>query len=136
MLWPRFVDGAVQMTVPAATKNLRMTQRWLRVQTLVAVALAAALLLVSPVAAYSSMFGSLAAFLPALLFALIVAPRFGADSAIFLRAAVLAEAGKWLLTAVICIAVFVWVEPLAAGWFFAGMAAVIFAGWMGLFLTK
>ena len=124
------------MTVPAASKNLRMTQRWLRVQSLVALALAIALLAVSPVAAYSSMFGSLAAFLPALLFALIVAPRFGSDSAAFLRAAVLAEAGKWLLTAAICVAVFVAVEPLAAGWFFAGMVAVIFAGWAGLFLSK
>jgi len=124
------------MTVPAAAQNLRMTRRWLRVQSLVSVALAIALLAIDPVAAYSSMFGSLAAFLPALLFALVVAPRFGSDSAAFLRAAVLGEAGKWLLTGMICIAVFVWVEPLAAGWFFAGMAAVIFAGWMGLFFSE
>jgi len=134
MLWPRFVDGAVQMTVPAATENLRMTRRWLRVQSLVAIALAIALLAVGPVAAYSSMFGSLAAFLPALLFALIVAPRFGGDSSAFLRAAVIAEGAKWLLTALLCVAVFVWVEPLAAGWFFAGMIAVFVAGWLGLFL--
>jgi ATP synthase protein I len=130
----------MQMTAPesreAVNPNLRLTRRWLRAQTLVAMTLALAALLVSQVAAYSSMFGSLAAFLPSLLFALIVAPRFGSDSAAFLRAAVIAEAGKWLLTAVICIAVFVMVKPLAAGWFFAGMGAVILAGWLGLIFSK
>lgn len=123
-------------TVPADRSNHRLAQRWLRMQSLVAMALAAALLLVSPVAAYSSMFGSLAAFLPSLLFALVVIRRFGSDSAAFLRAAVLAEAAKWLLTAVICIVVFVWVKPLAAGWFFAGMVTVILAGWAGLIFGR
>lgn len=120
------------MTAPADPSNHRLAQRWLRTQSLVAMALAGVLLLVSPVAAYSSMFGSLAAFLPSLLFTLVVARRFGADSAAFLRAAVIGEALKWLLTAVICVAVFVWVTPLAAGWFFAGMGAVLLAGWAGL----
>jgi ATP synthase protein I len=124
------------MTDPVAMRNLRMTRRWLRVQSLVSVALAVGLLAIGPVAAYSSMFGSLAAFLPALLFALIVAPKYGADSAAFLRAAVIGEAGKWLLTAVLCIAVFVWVEPLAAGWFFTGMLVAMAAGWMGLILAQ
>lgn len=123
------------MTVPAVLSNYQMTRRWLRAQSLVSMALAVALLAVSPVAAYSSIFGSLAAFIPALVFALIVTRRFGSDSAAFLRAAVFAEAGKLLLTALICIAVFVWVRPLAAGWFFAGMGAVIIAGWMGLIFT-
>jgi ATP synthase protein I len=94
--------------------------------------LAGVLLLVGPVAAYSSMFGSLAAFIPALFFALFVAPKFGPDSAAFLRAAVIGEAGKIFLTALICVAVFVWVKPLAAGWFFVGMAVVIFSGRLGL----
>ena len=121
------------MTVPAAANNLRMTQRWLRVQSLVGLGLAGvAFLLSGRVAAYSSMFGSLAAFLPALLFALIVARRFGSDSGAFLRAAVLAECAKWLFCAAICVAVFVWVQPLAAGWFFTGMGLVILAGWLGL----
>ena len=123
------------MTVPAVLSNYQMTRRWLRAQSLVSMALAVALLAVSPVAAYSSIFGSLAAFIPALVFTLIVARRFGSDSAAFLRSAVIAEAGKLLLTALICIAVFVWVRPLAAGWFFAGMGAVIIAGWMGLIFT-
>lgn len=123
------------MTVPANLSNRRMTIRWLRIQSLVAVVLALVLMTVNPVAAYSSFFGSLAAYLPALLFTLIVARRFGPDSAAFLRAAVVAEAAKWLLTVVICIVVFVWVKPLAAGWFFAGMAMVIFAGWLGLIFT-
>ena len=124
------------MTFPAAAPNLAMTRKWLRTQSLVSIVLALIALTVSQVAAYSSMFGSLAAFLPNLLFALIVARKFGSDSAAFLRAAVLAEAGKWVLTAAICVAVFVWVEPLAAGWFFAGMGIVLLAGWMGLILAK
>lgn len=123
------------MTDPVAMRNLGMTRRWLKVQSLVSVALAIALLAVGQVAAYSSMFGSLAVFLPALVFALWVAPRFGRDSAAFLRAAVLGEAGKLLLTAALCVAVFVWVEPLAAGWFFAGMIATLVAGWAGLILA-
>lgn len=125
------------MTVPAAANNLRMTKRWLRVQSLVGIGLAGlALLVAGRVAAYSSMFGSLAAFLPALVFALIVARRFGADSSAFLRAAVLAEGMKWLFCAAICVAVFVAVKPLAAGWFFVGMGLVILAGWLGLIFNS
>ena len=109
-----------------------LVSRGLRIQSIVALLLAAVLLLVSPVAAYSSMFGSLAAYLPALLFALIVMPKFGADSASFLRAAAIGEVAKLFLTALLCAVVFIWVKPLAAGWFFAGMAAVIFSGRLGL----
>jgi len=65
-----------------------------------------------------------------------VAPKFGADSAAFLRAAVIGEAGKWLLTAMLCVATFVWVEPLAAGWFFTGMLVTMAAGWTGLILKQ
>lgn len=125
------------MTVPAAANNLRMTQRWLRVQSLVGFALAGvAFLLAGRVAAYSTLFGSMAAFLPALLFALIVARRFGSDSSAFLRAAVLAEVVKWFFCGAICVAVFVGVEPLAAGWFFTGMGLVILAGWLGLIFSS
>lgn len=120
------------MTDPAAMRNHRMTRRWLRIQALVAAALALGLLAVSPVVASSSMAGSLAVLLPALLFAVVVTPRYGADSAAFLRAAVLGEAGKLLLTAALCIATFVWLEPLAAGWFFTGMLVTLAAGWAGL----
>ena len=118
------------MTVP----NEQLIRRSLRVQSTVSLLLAGGLLLVGQVAAYSSMFGSLAAFLPALFFALFVTPKFGPDSAAFLRAAVIGEAGKILLTALICVAVFVWVKPLSAGWFFTGMAVVIFSGRLGLLL--
>jgi F0F1-type ATP synthase assembly protein I len=110
-----------------------MTRRSLRVQAIVSLALAAPLLLIGVVPAYSWVFGGLAAFLPSVVFAAIVAPRFGTDSANFLRAAVLAESVKWLLTALVCIVVFLGVEPLAAGWFFTGMGLVIVAGWLGLF---
>ena len=36
----------------------------------------------------------------------------------------------------ICVAVFVWVKPLAAGWFFGGMGAVLLAGWAGLIFAR
>src|SRR5210317_1169794 len=112
------------MTIPDG----RLISRGLRVQSMASLLLAGGLLLVGPVAAYSSMFGSLAAFIPALIFALVVTPKFGPDSAAFLRVAVIGEVVKILLTALICVAVFVWVKPLAAGWFFAGMVVAIFSG--------
>ena len=112
--------------------NGQMVSRGLRIQTIVALALAAALMLVGPVAAYSSLFGSLAAYIPALLFALLVAPKFGADSTAFLRTAAVAEVMKIFLTGLLCAVVFIWVKPLSAGWFFAGMAAVIFSGRLGM----
>lgn len=105
----------------------------LRAQSLTGAALALALLVISPVAAYSSLFGSLAAFVPALVFAALVAPKIGSESEAFLRAAMIGEAVKLILTGVICAVVFVWVEPLAAGWFFAGMILVIFIGYFGLY---
>ena len=51
------------MTVP----NGELIRRSLRVQSTVSLLLAGGLLLVCQVAAYSSMFGSLAAFIPALV---------------------------------------------------------------------
>ena len=114
------------------TPNSQLVARSLRIQTIVALLLAGGLLLLGPVAAYSSMFGSLAAYIPALFFALLVVPKFGADSAVFLRTAAVAEVAKLILTALICMAVFIWIKPLAAGWFFTGMMAVIFSGRLGL----
>ena len=119
------------MTIPDG----RLINRGLRIQSIASLLLAGGLLLLGPVAAYSSIFGSLAAFIPALVFALLVTPKFGPDSAAFLRAAVIGEAAKILLTALICVAVFVWVKPLAAGWFFAGMAVALFAGRLGMLIT-
>jgi F0F1-type ATP synthase assembly protein I len=116
------------MTVP----DSRFISRGLRIQSTVSLLLAGGLVLVGPVAAYSSIFGSLAAFIPALFFALVVTPRFGPDSAAFLRAAVIGEAVKISVTALICVAVFTWVRPLAAGWFFVGMAVAIFSGRLGM----
>jgi len=108
--------------------------RSLRVQSMTSLLLAGSLLLVGQVAAYSSMFGSLAAFIPTLFFALVVTPKFGPDSAAFLRTAVIAEVAKILLTALISVAVFIWVKPLAAGWFFTSLAVVIFSGRLGLLI--
>lgn len=112
--------------------NSQLVSRGLRIQSIVALLLAGGLLLLGPVAAYSSMFGSLAAYIPSLMFALVVAPKFGADSATFLRTAVVAEVAKIFLTGLLCAAVFIWVKPLAPGWFFAGLVAVIFSGRFGL----
>ena len=123
------------MTDPInVTPNLAIG-RSLRVQSTVSLLLAGGLLLLGQVEAYSSMFGSLAAFIPVLFFALIVTPKIGLDSAAFLRTAVIAEVLKIVLTALICVVVFVWVKPLAPGWFFAGMVAVLFSGRLAL-VTK
>ena len=117
------------------TANSQLVSRSLRIQSIVALILAGGLLLVGPVAAYSSMFGSLSAYLPALLFAMVVAPKFGSDSATFLRTAAVAEVAKIFLTGLLCAAVFIWVKPLSPGWFFAGMASVIFSGRFGLLFS-
>ena len=114
--------------------NSQLVSRSLRIQSIVALILAGGLLLIGPVAAYSSMFGSLSAYLPALFFAMVIVPKFGSDSATFLRAAAIAEVAKIFLTGLLCAAVFIWVKPLSPGWFFAGMAAVIFSGRFGLLL--
>ena len=125
-------DGVEYMTAPNDQLDGRLIGRGLRVQSTASLILVLCLLLVGQVAAYSSMFGSLAAFIPALFFALVVTPKFGPDSAAFLRTAVIAEVVKIFLTALICMAVFMWVKPLAAGWFFTGMAVTIFSGRLGL----
>jgi ATP synthase protein I len=125
---------------PAGDRILDQVQlsylgKGLRIQSLVAMTLAALLLLVSPVAAYSAMFGSLAAFLPGLLFTVLAVSGMGNDSAAFLRLVMVAEFGKLLLTGLLCAAVFIWVKPLAAGFFFMGMILVLMAGWLGLVLA-
>jgi ATP synthase protein I len=99
----------------------------LRIQSLTAVSLALLSLLAGPVAAYSSLFGSLAVLVPSLLFAVIVLRKLGGDSAAFLGTAVLAEFGKLVLTGLLCAAVFIWVKPLAAGFFFLGMIGALIA---------
>jgi F0F1-type ATP synthase assembly protein I len=104
----------------------------MRLQSLAAAALALLSLLAGPVAAYSSLFGSLAAYVPSLVFSVLVLRTVGGDSAAFLRTAVLAEFGKLALTGLLCAVVFIWVKPLAAGFFFLGMIGVLVANWFGL----
>lgn len=104
----------------------------MRVQTLVAVLLALALLLVGPVAAYSSLCGSLAVYLPGWLFTVLVSRNIGTSSKAFLSAAAIAEFGKLLLTGLLCAVVFIWIRPLAPPWFFAGMLSMIATSWVGL----
>lgn len=102
---------------------------------MVAVLLALGSLLAGPVAAYSSMFGSLAVYVPGLMFTVLVTRKIGGDSAVFLRTAMLAEFGKLALTGVLCAVVFIYVKPLAAGFFFLGMIGVLIANWFGLART-
>ena len=99
---------------------------------MVAVLLALLSLLAGPVAAYSSLFGSLAVYLPGMMFTVLVMRKIGGDSAVFLRTAMLAEFGKLALTGLLCAIVFIWVKPLAAGYFFLGMIGVLIASWFGL----
>ena len=107
----------------------------LRIQFLTALVLASLSYLAGPVAAYSSLFGSLAVFLPGLVFTILVLRKIGGDSAAFLRTAMLAEFGKLVLTGVLCAVVFIYVKPLAAGFFFLGMIGVLIANWIGLALS-
>lgn len=107
--------------------------KWLRFQLLATIVLVA---IVSPLgltSAYSSLFGGMAAFLPAVFFAAYAGSKVSASSTVFLRAAVIGETLKLVLTVLICLAVFKWVDPLAPGAFFFGMIGVIMAGWVGLF---
>jgi F0F1-type ATP synthase assembly protein I len=122
-------DDAV---LDAARETSRLVQKLrsgLRVQSLISLALAALLLAVSPVAATSSLLGSLAVYLPGLMFTVVTARRLGGDTAAFLRTAMLAEFGKLLLTGVLCALVFVFVKPLAPGFFFLGMIVTLAVGW-------
>lgn len=107
----------------------------LRVQSLSGIAVAILLLLVGPVAAYSSLCGSLAVFLPGLAFTVLVMRKLGGESTAFLGAVALAEFGKLALTGIISAMVFIFVKPLAAGFFFLGMIAVLIASWIGLALA-
>ena len=93
--------------------------------------LALAALLAGPVAAYSTLFGSLAVYVPGLVFTVLVMRKLGGDSATFLRTAMLAEFGKLVLAGALCAAVFIWVKPLAAGFFFLGLIGMVIANWVG-----
>lgn len=115
-----------------AESTVRALRAGLRMQSVAAMLLAGLLLLKGPIASYSAFFGSLAAYLPGALFVLLVARRLGGETNAFLRAAALGEFGKLFLTGLLCAVVFIWVKPLAAGWFFTGMLTVMVMGWIGL----
>jgi F0F1-type ATP synthase assembly protein I len=120
-------------------KEIRRTGsklKGLRIQSLTALVLALLSFLAGPVAAYSSLLGSLVVYLPGLIFTILVVRKIGGDSADFLRTAALAEFVKLTLTGVLCAVVFIWVKPLAAGFFFLGMIGVLVAGWFGLALNR
>jgi len=117
---------------PQVAPNLALS---LRIQSLTGLSLAALALLAGSVAAYSSLAGSLSVYLPGLLFTLVAARRMGGDTAAFLRTVALAEFVKLALTGVLCAVVFIYVKPLAAGFFFIGMIGVLIASWVGLALA-
>jgi hypothetical protein len=71
-------------------------------------------------------------YLPGVLFTGLVGRKIGGDSGSFLRTAALAEFAKLFLTGLLCALVFIWVKPLAPGWFFTGMIAVLATSWFGL----
>ena len=58
--------------------------------------------------------------------------KLGGDTAVFLRMAAIAEFGKLALTGMLCAVVFIYVKPLAPGFFFLGMIGVLAASWVGL----
>ena len=118
--------------VPPVDSTGTNLSRSLRIQFLVMVLLAFALLLVSPVAAWSSLFGGLSVYVPGLIFTVLLVRKIGGDSAAFLGTAALAEFGKLALTGLFCALVFIWIKPLAAGFFFLGMISVLVTGWAGL----
>jgi F0F1-type ATP synthase assembly protein I len=125
-------QGWLENQAGYATSTARALGTALRMQTLVAIVLALGLMLLGPVAAYSSICGSLSVYLPGLLFTVLVGRKIGARSSTFLATAAVAEFGKLLLTGLLCALVFIWIKPLAPVWFFAGMLAVLVTGWFGL----
>jgi F0F1-type ATP synthase assembly protein I len=128
-------DRPEQAAIMAAGEIPRLVEKLrsgLRIQSLLSLGLAALLLLVSPVAATSSLFGSLAVYLPGLMFTVISLRKLGGDTSTFLRTATLAEFGKLLLTGALCAAVFIFVKPLAPGYFFLGMMVTLVCGWIVL----
>lgn len=122
----------LEKVAPQPVPNLALS---LRIQSFTGVILALLFLLAGPVAAYSSLAGSLAVYLPGMLFTVVVARRMGGDSAAFLGTVALAEFFKLALTGVLCAVVFILVKPLAAGFFFVGMIGVLIASWVGLALA-
>ena len=67
-----------------------------------------------------------------LVFTLMVMRKMGGDTGVFLRTAAIAEFGKLALTGMLCAVVFIFVKPLAPGFFFLGMIGVLAASWAGL----
>jgi F0F1-type ATP synthase assembly protein I len=112
-------DRPDDATIEAAGVSPHLVQRLrfgLRIQSLI-------------VAAMSSLLGSLAVYLPGLMFTVVTLRKLGGDTAAFLRTATLAELGKLLLTGTFCGLVFVFVDPLAPGYFFLGMIVTLAVGW-------
>jgi F0F1-type ATP synthase assembly protein I len=125
-------QGQPQDQATYAESTARALRTSLRAQTVVAMGLSLGLLAVGKVAAYSAFFGSLTAYLPGVFFTVLVGRRIGAGSAAFLGTAALAELGKLLMMGLLCALVFICVRPLAPGWFFTGMMALLVSNWIGL----
>lgn len=136
-LWSGAVPGPVYRCCEGRSESkngkvLKGALKSLRIQSLVALGLALLSLMAGPVAAASSFFGSLCVYIPGLVFTLMVMRKLGGDTGAFLRTAAIAEFGKLALTGILCAVVFIYVKPLAPGFFFLGMIGVLAASWAGL----
>ena len=86
------------------------------------------------VAAVSALCGAGIGLLPNAYMAarLFLRPQLRTDSSAFLKAAFAAEFGKFVMTAVLFAAVFIWLKPLNVPLLFAGFIASLAAWWVGL----
>jgi len=122
-------DQAVTTSHLDVSRLAQRLKSGLRIQVFVLLGLAAVLLLVGSIAAKSSLLGGLAVFVPGLIFKMVTLRKLGGDTAAFLRTVTLAEFGKLLLVGVLCGLIFVFVKPLAPGYFFLGMIVTMVVGW-------
>lgn len=89
------------------------------------------------VAAYSAVLGGLVCVIPsAFLGARMMAVREAPNPHTLLRAAYLGEAGKWLLSFILFVLVYVWVKPLNPAAFLAGFVVAQGGIWAAILTDK
>lgn len=125
-------------TPPGPRESFAAITRIIAVQAAVGLAVAlVAWIMAGPVAGSSALIGTGLCLVPALFFMLRILPGMapGTDARRIVRGFYSAEALKFGVTALLFIAVFVYVEPLRPDMLFAGFLAthfsMIFAAWVG-----
>ncbi|MBT8135572.1 MAG: ATP synthase subunit I [Gammaproteobacteria bacterium] len=125
-------------TPPGPRESFASITRIVAVQTAVGLVVALlAWLIAGPVAGSSAIIGVGLCLVPALFFMLRILPGLqqGTEARRIVRGFYSAEALKFGLTALLFIAVFVYVEPLRPDMLFAGFLAthfsMVFAAWVG-----